>query len=402
MLTLAGAISSACSDYGAAVNYVTATNDVGFKPMIANITSTGNSSGGDFADKTRASSIDISALQNTGFSVYAYKTLGAVEWADDSETAGLTPNFMVGKKVSFETSSYSWKYYPVEYWPQFELLSFFAITPIEKLCNVDVSYDTNVGKPTVIYDVPVKIEEQIDLLAGCDVNKSGSATDTDVNIQFNHTLAKIGFSARLDQEITNDDIVRVHELKIYFANDGEFRYRGAYDFISEKWTVDETLSYGGGDVELKWGGEDSNNPIYTTMCIHAGDIVAADEYLDETEPTNLRLQGAQVLSNETVTSLNDGDDYMMLMPQYYNEESMFIYIRYTTGIEATEEEKVVPIPQIRKSAGGEVIPFEEGKSYTFLLTLSTYRDIIFGGVQVDDWLGGDYYEFDFDYPNNNI
>ncbi|MFI3328098.1 MAG: fimbrillin family protein [Rikenellaceae bacterium] len=390
---LASAIFSACNyEVESLINTQGAVARIGFIPMVTTQTSTG--SGSDFtdSDKTRATPTDIDVLRQDGFTVYAYSSDDTVDWTSSTATAALYPDWMFAQSVTWESSSYVWSYYPITYWPQSDLLSFFAFSPFSAAHTTPVPGQT--GAPTLGYETPLMIENQVDLLAGTDLNRGGTAY-TDINIQFRHTLSKIGFSARLDMSPPegSTDTLRVHSLKVYFENDGNFRNKGTYSFVNNSWTIDETSAFGGGSVDLEWGDDkDFMTPI---TCIWAGDVVSLDEYKDDDDPTNEKLQGVKVPSPITVTSLNSGDDYLMLMPQQYEAESMFIEVKYSTSVDASVETTVLPIPQILKSAGGDIIPFEVGKQYTFLLTLSTIRDIVFGGVTVGDWNDNGYFYFDF-------
>ncbi len=388
---IATALFSACNYEVGNVIKSSGAGEIGFIPMVTTQTSTG--SGSDFTDNTRATPTDISSLRNDGFTVYAYSSDDSVDWSNDTATASLYPDWMFEQSVGWDTSKYVWSYTPITYWPQFDLLSFFAFSPFSAVATTPAPKET--GAPTLVFEAPLMIDDQVDLVAGKDLNRGGTSY-TDINIQFKHTLSKIGFSARLDMAPPewSEDVLRVHSLKVFFANDGEFRNKGTYSFIDETnpWTLDLTSAYGGGSVVLEYG-DDKDNMTEVT-CVHAGDVVGEFEYEGE-DADNMQTWGIPVPSPTSVTSLNAGDDFLMLMPQQYNENSMFIEVVYSTSLDASIDVKVLPIPQIKSSADGPITPFEPGKQYTFLLTLSTIRDIVFGGVQVGDWNDGGYFYFDF-------
>lgn len=101
------------------------------------------------------------------------------------------PNFMYKQLMSKESSSGSWNYSPVKYWPNNnnDQISFFAFAPAD-LTGVTVSA-SNVAGPKITYRVPLKEEEGQDLLMGADMNKK--KTDGTVVFQMNHVLSQIKF-----------------------------------------------------------------------------------------------------------------------------------------------------------------------------------------------------------------
>lgn len=185
-----------------------------------------------------AGTIDITALQGSGFGVFAYYTDGTDGTTYTSN--GVEPNFMYNQEVTYGSS---WTYKPIKYWPNetgtdgngatsegIDRLTFFAYAPYVKqkedgTGEIDgattegiTSFNQNGAKtdPLVGYTVATDPSKSVDLLWGVakntgtweNVAKNTSVTTTaglpflnlikpsttqKIEFQFKHALAKLGF-----------------------------------------------------------------------------------------------------------------------------------------------------------------------------------------------------------------
>ena len=194
-------------------------------------------SGNALTKSGTAGELTTTALQGTGFGVFAYQTTG-------NYSAGIAPNFMYNTEVSY--SNPNWIYSPIKYWPnqiqagntdsqpatayQADKVSFFAYGPY--VAHVDptagdvaddsygiIGFTTNgaTSDPKVTYKVSDDLSKQVDLVWGVSnggnwANVSGSsptvltagkpyhnlqnpAIGTAIHFYFKHALAQINLKA---------------------------------------------------------------------------------------------------------------------------------------------------------------------------------------------------------------
>ncbi|MCM1297288.1 MAG: fimbrillin family protein, partial [Muribaculaceae bacterium] len=151
------------------------------------------------APESRASVMDLLALKEKGFGVFAFYT-----GIDDYkiQNPDHTPNFMYNQEVTWKnnTNGGMWQYTPVKYWPSnpLEKVSFFAYAPyIETPDTIGITAftaNTEKGDPKLSFKMDENVDNQVDLLYSnntMDIRKQN--IDEKVNFRFKHALSRIGF-----------------------------------------------------------------------------------------------------------------------------------------------------------------------------------------------------------------
>lgn len=320
---------------------------------------------------TRASVIDVTALQTTGFGVLGYYTETA--WA---ETA--TPNFMYDQKVS----GANWSYEPLKYWPATGNISFFAYAPHG---TGTLSANNAAGTPTLAYTVPNKVADQKDLLvAGAQKDK----TSNTVNFTFKHALSRIGFG-----------------VKLAAANAIDAGTSIAFSSISLKadFNSSNTLT-----LDL-----DANNDVQWGTPTTATEVTYTLNNTDN-ETDNI----ADIASLSTTTAaINNTSSYLMVLPQDFSGvgDEMEITANFSLS---TKDDNLVgnKFTANYEFTGKVALELEAGKAYTIVLVLGKTGDtdgdgddddsilipIKFAVDEVTDWdETPDEYELPQDVPNND-
>lgn len=321
---------------------------------------------------TRASVIDKTALQTTGFGVLGYYTETA--WAESA-----TPNFMYNQKVS----TADWTYAPLKYWPADGTISFFAYAPYDE--DAELSANTEAGTPTLTYSVPNTVAGQKDLLvAGAQKDKTGDI----VNFTFKHALSRIGFGVKL-------------------ANSTDFDDATAIDFSEITLSAD---FYPSATLTLDLEGDNVQWADYGTAASTTYTLSNTDDTTDNiADITSLKT---------TTTAINNESSYLMVLPQNFTTNKMSITANFSlstvdTNLDAGE------FTADYSFTGDVALNLEAGKAYTIVLVLGKTADtdgdgdidddddsvlvpVKFAVDAVTDWdeTPGDY-ELPQDVPNNN-
>ena len=133
---------------------------------------------------SRGSVLDKPALQGLteGFGVFGnYKNAAGLEFGS---------NWFDNVQVKYSSKDTKWAYSPVRYWLPQGHIDFLAYAPY------DSKYDTKVTKDNqkLEFTVDPDIKKQKDLLWANAANKT--KTDNPVTFNFNHALAKIGYTVK--------------------------------------------------------------------------------------------------------------------------------------------------------------------------------------------------------------
>lgn len=275
---------------------------------------------------TRASVIDVTELQTTGFGVLGYYT------EDDWEqTATPTPNFMYNQKVS----GANWTYLPLKYWPATGKISFFAYAPHG---TGTLSANTAEGTPTLNYTVPNTVAGQKDLLvAGAQKNKTGNT----VNFTFKHALSRIGFGVKLADGSAVDNQTTIAFSSIALTA----------DFDSSN-TL--TLDLDGSD-NVQWGTPTTATDVTYTL-----------------SDTNIET----IASLSTTTApINNESSYLMVLPQDFTVSGKEMSITANFSLSTTDANLSGGKFTADYSFTGKVaLELEAGKAYTIVLVLGKTGD----------------------------
>ncbi|MGK4225262.1 hypothetical protein [Parabacteroides distasonis] len=304
--------------------------------------------------QTKASIMDDTQLQSTGFNVIATYT-SEKDWA----TAGATtaPNFMYDQAVTYADSK--WSYTPIQYWPNEQnetgdlgKVTFFAYSP--KTTGITtISEKSAKGAPTIKLTVSDDIDKQIDLVADMvtDLTKTNTTIDGvtvnagTVKFKMDHLLSQIKFQAKLKEQYTGATSITVTGFKLSFVTN-KIKNAGTYTF---------------------------NTDNTTTSIWKLGDTfhnVAIEE-------TNL----TKALDNTATLVATDLLDPMFLLPQTYTTGDITAVISYTVTTTAGEVNNVkkIDLPVVT----GGWIPSKK-YLYTFEIEL---QDVTVG-VESADWSDG--------------
>lgn len=305
--------------------------------------------------QTKASIMDDTQLQSTGFNVIATYTSDK-NWA----TAGATtaPNFMYDQAVTYADSK--WSYTPIQYWPNEQnetgdlgKVTFFAYSP--QTTNITtISAKADVGAPTIKLTVPDDIDKQIDLVADMVTDLTKTSTSIDgvtvdagtVKFKMDHLLSQIKFQAKLKAQYTGATTITVTGFKLSFAT-GKIKNEGTYTFSTDN-TISNIWSLG------------------TT-----------------THETAINKTGLTVVLDNTATpTATDLLDPMFLIPQTYTTGDITAVISYTVTTAAGDVNNVkkIDLPVVT----GGWIPSKK-YLYTFEIEL---QDVTVG-VASTDWGDGE-------------
>lgn len=129
----------------------------------------------------------------------------------------VTPSFMHNQMVEWDAANSVWTYSPIKYWPnrQGDKISFFAYAPYESnwqtgtKAGVVLSAATEKGIPYIDFTLKDKdhLKEMVDLVVADQRDQSyNPTTGGKVSFQFEHTLSRVSFQAKLgDGEFTGMD-----------------------------------------------------------------------------------------------------------------------------------------------------------------------------------------------------
>ena len=338
------------------------------------------------APETRASVMDLPALKEKGFGVFAFHT-GMEDY--NIKEPNHVPNFMYNQEVTWvgdDAEGGKWQYSPVKYWPSnpTEKVSFFAYAPyIETPGATGITAftgNTAEGDPKLSFKMDENVDNQIDLLySGNAMDIRKQTIEEKVNFRFKHALSRIGFKR----------VVVIDENSVENGNEdngnSELSKHGIE--LTEKSTVVinsvsiSSSEFGdSGDFNLRtgeWENYTAKSHTYT-LTSENGDFVNST-----LTPDNAT----------TVMPLTKEDKYLMVMPtpvvdKYSNED---IPVMVTVKFDVITEDP--------KLAGGQSkitsevtapfkFAFQAGKSYNFVLHIGLTSVKL--DATVEDWIDTDH------------
>lgn len=244
-------------------------------------------------DRTRAQSATKNNLKN--ISVFGYY-MGEVDWADWNEGVDLDliADYFCNLVLEKENS---WSYTPPRYWPEIpNQISFFAYSPYVVTADAEgqpadlsgsalIPYPalpTQKGKPTVAYNVPNDIMDQVDLLWSSSLDRT--ETTAKVDFRMKHALTQITFAAELvDDGSDKEDYTAIID-KISIS--GVFE-KGTLNLENGSWTIDYTDELETDEIyiledELENGTLTSSAPeVDNCLSAEAGSLMLLPQELDE-------------------------------------------------------------------------------------------------------------------------
>ena len=267
---------------------------------------------------TRGSVLEKKQLQESeeGFGVFGnYKNAEGLEFGS---------NWFDNVQVKYSSKDTKWTYSPVQYWLPQGHIDFLAYAPYDSKYNKKVTNDNQKLEFTVDPD----IKKQKDLLWAN--SKNQKKTNNPVTFNFNHALAKIGYTVKTN--VVGTTTITLN--KITLAGSTTDPAAGAF---YTKGTIDLSKTNGASDLWTNQQGEQK----FTWF------------------------DGSQSLTS-TSTFNNSETDYLFVIPQNFSTETDKLYvivdytITYNTGAEATMTN------QVSKSLPYN---FKQGKAYMINLTV---------------------------------
>ena len=281
---------------------------------------------------SRGSELTKTALQGLteGFGVFGnYKNAEGLEFGS---------NWFDNVQVKYSSKDTKWTYSPVQYWLPQGHIDFLAYAPYDSKYDTKVTTDNQKLEFTVDPD----IKKQKDLLWAN--SKNQKKTNNPVTFNFNHALAKIGYTVKTN--VVGTTTITLNKITLAGSEDGT-----------------------------------SNAPFYTSGTIDLSKTTGAPELWtnQQGEQKFTWFDGTKQLTSTSVFN-NSDENYLFVIPQdFTGTNKLYVVVDYTitynTGAEATMTN------QVSKSLPYN---FEQGKAYTINLTIGLTK-IDFDVTDVNVW-----------------
>lgn len=264
--------------------------------------------------------------------------------------------------VPEKTDWSNWDYTPHHYWPENEnqKINFFAYAPRRDSASLNLA-----NNHVRLYHSTSK--ENVDLVWAYSLNQNKSTVSKSKNkaveLQFKHSLAKISFKIGSSEPLDSlgaQVILKSVKLCAYpNGSGGVFVDEGYFNFITEKWDMDDTHS---------------PRTVYTW-----------------TPETDTNKKEGFLLSSDTINYKNkiitvSNESYLFILPQTKNMEFYLIVDYVLKHADGMEE-------QLQKTKGlvnsKHSMEFVAGKAYNFVLNIPLDRILdriqVYVDPKVDEW-----------------
>lgn len=197
---------------------------------------TGSATRGVDMDNTSIKDDPTDASKYGGFGIMGYFT-GSQTW--EQAKATIAPGFMHNQMVEWDATLNSnqgaWTYSPVKYWPNNpdDKISFFAYAPYESAWETGTKAGVTVCGPTTkgIPYINFKLKEgndlpkMVDLVVAQKTDQQYNTNSGKVSFQFEHTLSRVSFKAKLgtgqfDDMDGTESFVFITEMWVVGSNHG--------------------------------------------------------------------------------------------------------------------------------------------------------------------------------------
>lgn len=208
---------------------------------------TGTPTRGVDTDNTSMKDDPTDGSKYGGFGIMGYYTGGKTWEAAKASTApGFMHNQMVEWDGTLNSNTGGWKYSPVKYWPNNsgDKISFFAYAPYENQwqsgtrTGVTVCDATTQGIPYIKFKMKEgnDLPKMVDLVVASATDKTYDNSKNGVTFNFEHTLSRISFKAKLGDGVYNsldgtDGFVYITEMWIVGSNHGSTAADGNMSLI---------------------------------------------------------------------------------------------------------------------------------------------------------------------------
>lgn len=280
---------------------------------------------------SRGSELDKTALQGLteGFGVFG-------NYSSEGTTTVYGKNWFDNEQVTYKTSA--WTYDPVKYWLPKGHIDFLAYAPYDsQYDNQQITKDNQ----KLDFTVSSTITAQKDLLWANATNKT--KTDKTVTFNFNHALAKIGYTVKTNVDAKGGTTITLTKITLAGSDDG------TKEAFYTSGTIDLSKANGASDLWTNQNGKQN----FTWF------------------------NGTQQLTGSSVANSN----YLFVIPQDFSTtgtDQLYVIVDYTinynTGVTETMTNKVSQ--KLDKK-------FVQGKAYTINLNIGL-TPIEFN-AEVTDW-----------------
>ena len=284
---------------------------------------------------SRGSVLDKDALQNSteGFGVFGNYT------STDVTTTTYGENLFKNQLVTYDATAKTpaWTYKPVKYWSPAGHIDFLAYAPFDSNQKLK-------ERSKLDFTVNSTITAQKDLLWANAANKTN--TDKPVTFIFNHALSRLGYTVKTSAAAEGTTIT-LNQITLAGSNDGA---KGAF--------------YSAGIIDLS---KTSSTDLWTNL------------------NSDNKLKFDWVSSNKELSSnetKNDETEYLFVIPQNFSQkttsaDALYVIVDYTITYSDGTTVKTKVYKQLEWD-------FEQGKAYTFNLTLGL-TPIEFDVTTVQGW-----------------
>ena len=266
---------------------------------------------------SRGSELDKTALQGLteGFGVFG-------NYSSEGTTTAYGKNWFDNEQVTYKTSA--WTYDPVKYWLPKGHIDFLAYAPYDsQYDNQQITKDNQ----KLDFTVSSTITAQKDLLWANATNKT--KTDKTVTFNFNHALAKIGYTVKTNVDAKGGTTITLTKITLAGSDDG------TKEAFYTSGTIDLSKANGASDLWTNQNGKQN----FTWF------------------------KGTQQLTGSSVANSN----YLFVIPQDFSTtgtDQLYVIVDYTinynTGVTETMTNKVSR--KLDKK-------FVQGKAYTINLNI---------------------------------
>lgn len=275
---------------------------------------------------TRAAITNDAALQESGFTVYAYNT-----GADAAGTGLLNKVFMDNLAVTYKTNK--WTFDGTYYWPLDQKIQFFAYaTDAAATYNADAAQ----AYPTISYKIAETSAAQKDFVVAKATDQTQTTAENGVKLTFDHALTQVNFSVKGDDANLTYKVSSIEIAGV--AN------TGTYSFDGNTWTATGTAG------------------TYTYP-------IAADASVTGT----------------TAVKLDQPDGALMLMPQTLPADAKITIVYQVFNAEDVPVSTVVTAPVALTGTAA----WEPGKKIRYTLTLANNAAKVSFAPEVGDWSATD-------------
>jgi hypothetical protein len=295
-------------------------------------------------------------------------------WSEDAATnslSNLTPAL-----VERTDKTTPWSYAPKQLWPASGTIDFYAYSPTGITDHLTPGYDVDAttidpADMTIAYIVP-DIDDQEDLLVAVRTDVS-CLVHNPVSLNFHHALSRIQLKARpaatgVTYEVTNVKFLNLHKSGTLLLN-------------STNIPIDNSFAYN----------DDANDPDRDPLVLWDPSDDAEEDYEFDFTAAPKEVNGT-VIEGSNYTNIITGNDAFLVLPQTTVlgnvldpelDEEFYVKITYSSS-EAPSETlvKYFVVREPLNPALSRPLTFEIGRSYTFVVDLSSNDFINFAGVKV--------------------